>query len=81
MSVVILGHLCLSFNAYIFTPIALILIPLIGLTRLYSRARFPHHVILSWLTGVIGLYLGIHCCDFVGMHRYHLLSSSPMITP
>jgi hypothetical protein len=69
MAVVILGHLCISFNFYIFTPLALVLIPLIGLTRLYSRARFPHQVVLSWLTGSIGLYLGLHCCDFFGMHR------------
>ena len=32
---------------------------------MYSRARFPHQIVLSWLFGVIGLVLGIHYCEVV----------------
>ena len=55
MSVVILGHFCMFYNFILVFPLAAIVTFVIGLSRVYSRSRFPHQIVASWLTGLLGL--------------------------
>lgn len=68
MSVVIIGHLCIYHSLFLLFPLGTLLILVIGMSRVYSRARFPHQIIGSWITGALGLYTGLHCCDMFGFH-------------
>jgi len=68
MAVVILGHYCVHYKSVLLFVAAIALIALIGFSRVYSRSRFPHQIVGSWLTGLIGLYAGLHCCDMFGFH-------------
>ena len=69
MSVVILGHMILSFHSIAFIPLAALIVILIGSSRIYSRSRFPHQIIGSWILGVFGLYVSIHCCHMIEIHK------------
>jgi len=76
MSVVIVGHYALYSQMWSTWTRALVLYPLgtltcflVGFTRVYSRARFPHQIIASWALGVLGLTVGIDFCNWCGFHR------------
>ena len=43
----------------------LLIIALIGFSRVYSCARFPHQILASYLTGCVGLALGIQLREHV----------------
>lgn len=68
MSVVILGHFCLFYNFVLVFPFAVVVTFVIGVSRVYSRSRFPHQIVGSWITGLIGLYVATHCCTIFGFH-------------
>jgi hypothetical protein len=55
MSVVILGHFCMFYNFILVFPFAVAVTFVIGVSRVYSRSRFPHQIVGSWLTGLLGL--------------------------
>jgi membrane-associated phospholipid phosphatase len=72
MSVVIIGHIFLRLPnntpeettfAYVFLCVGLVLISLVGFSRIYSRARFPHQIVGSWALGTVGLVAGTHYCE------------------
>jgi hypothetical protein len=75
MSVVIVGHIFLRTGSWIFLPFGIAIALLVGFSRVYSRARFPHQIVLSWVLGFVGLVVGIHYCEnmnggFHGMHEF-----------
>lgn len=75
MSVVIVGHIFLRTGSWLFLPFGVIVTLLIGFSRVYSRARFPHQIVASWALGFVGLVVGIHYCEvmnggFHGMHEF-----------
>jgi len=55
MSVVVFGLLMQKFTQPWFAVLALCCIFLVGFSRVYSRARFPHQVLGSWVGGFVGL--------------------------
>ena len=69
MSVVVMIHLYISFKSKFFLPLALFVIFIVGFSRVYARARFPHQVVGSWLLGLMGLYASMHCCDHMQFHN------------
>lgn len=69
MSVVILGHMCFSFKTILFFPIALPIIFIVGFSRIYSRARFPHQIAGSWILGIVGLVFFSECYEKIGFHK------------
>jgi hypothetical protein len=69
MSVVIMGHLSLGLHSVLFLPLALAVVLVVGFSRVYSRSRFPHQVVGSWLCGLAGLAIGMHCCEQMNFHR------------
>lgn len=69
MSVVVLGHLLVVWRSLLFLPVALLVVLLVGFTRVYSRSRFPHQVVGSWLLGVVGLVASMHCCQRAELHK------------
>ena len=69
MSVVVMIHLYISFKSKLFLPVALFVIFMVGFSRVYSRARFPHQVAGSWLLGLLGLYASMHCCNHMEFHN------------
>lgn len=73
MAVVVIGHIfkCTSHWLVLFLGIPLVL--LVGFSRIYSRARFPHQIIASYLSGIVGLLIGIHYCEVLG-GGFHNLS-------
>lgn len=68
MSVVILGHFCMHYTFIFMFPLAVLVTIIIGLSRIYSRSRFPHQIAGSWITGLVGLYVSSHCCTIFGFH-------------
>lgn len=75
MSVVIVGHIFLRTGSWAFLPFGILVTLLIGFSRVYSRARFPHQIVASWGLGFVGLVIGIHYCEvmnggFHGMHEF-----------
>mmetsp|Transcript_28951 Transcript_28951/g.48611 ORF Transcript_28951/g.48611 Transcript_28951/m.48611 type:complete len:339 (+) Transcript_28951:377-1393(+) len=70
MSVVIMGHLFFSFKSIWLLPIGLAVICVIGFSRVYSRSRFPHQIVGSWLFGLIGLLASMHCCEKMSFHTW-----------
>ena len=64
-----MGHLFLSFKSILLLPLGLLTVAVIGFSRVYSRARFPHQIVGSWLTGLIGLILSMHCCERMSFNR------------
>jgi membrane-associated phospholipid phosphatase len=73
MSVVImldLTHLIKPFAfKLLFFILALVVIFLVGFSRIYTRSRFPHQVAGSWILGFIGLILSIPCCESMNLHQ------------
>lgn len=69
MSVVILGHFLIYFKIWLLLPLAILIISLVGFSRLYARSRFPHQVVGSWMSGFVGLFLAMQCCHQIGFHR------------
>ena len=69
MAAVIMGHLIIKFKSILFFPIALGIIFLVGISRLYTKSRFPHQIFGSWICGFIGLFVCIHFCEFLAFHR------------
>jgi hypothetical protein len=55
MSVVVFGLLMQKFPQAWFAAVAMCCIFLVGFSRVYSCARFPHQVVGSWIAGFIGL--------------------------
>jgi len=69
MAVVIMGHFVIAFKSLLLLPIALGVIFLVGISRIYTRSRFPHQIVGSWLLGIIGLFLCIRFCEYLELHR------------
>jgi membrane-associated phospholipid phosphatase len=69
MSVVILGHLVISFKSFLLFTIALGVVFIVGISRLYSRSRFPHQIVGSWILGVGGLFFSIYFCEYLAFHK------------
>ena len=69
MSVVIMGHLFLSFKNIWLLPLGAIVVFVIGFSRVYSRSRFPHQIVGSWLAGFVGLLVSMHCCERMNIHK------------
>lgn len=57
MSVVVFGLLMQKFPHLWFTMVAFCCILLVGFSRIYSRARFPHQIVGSWIAGFMGLQI------------------------
>ena len=57
MGIVILYHISYHYNYYLLYVVNSIIVFVIGLSRIYSRSRFPSQVVCSWATGIIGLIL------------------------
>lgn len=75
MSIVIVGHIFLRTGSWLFLPFGIFITLLVGFSRVYSRARFPHQIVASWGLGFVGLVGGIHYCEvmnggFHGMHEF-----------
>ena len=68
MAVVVMGHLTMHLQSVAFGLMAVVVAFVVGVSRLYSRARFPHQVFGSWLLGVPGLFVSTHCCTSMGLH-------------
>ena len=66
MSVVVVGHIFKSTGSILFLVFGIPLALLIGFSRLYSRARLPHQILLSYLAGLLGLLGGTHYCENMG---------------
>ena len=68
MAVVVMFHLSWYFGSILFLLLALMVIFVVGVSRLYSRSRFPHQIVGSWITGFIGLIVSTHCCRSMDLH-------------
>jgi len=68
MAVVVMGHLTMHLQSVAFGLLGVVVAFVVGVSRLYSRARFPHQVFGSWLLGVPGLLVSTHCCTSMGLH-------------
>ena len=68
MAVVVLGHLCLSLQSFALVPVAVIVILVVGFSRIYSQSRFPHQIIGSWIAGCVGLVVTLQCCNTISFH-------------
>ena len=68
MAVVVMFHLAWYFGSILFTLFALMVIFVVGVSRLYSRSRFPHQIVGSWITGFGGLVASTHCCRSMDLH-------------
>jgi hypothetical protein len=69
MSVVVTGHLLMHFQSVFFVPLAVIVVLIVGFSRLYSKSRFVHQVVVSWISGVFGLFVGLSICRKVNFDR------------
>ena len=68
MAVVVMFHLTWYFGSILFLILALMVILVVGVSRLYARSRFPHQIVGSWMTGFIGLIASTHCCRSMDLH-------------
>eukprot|EP01036_Dinobryon_divergens_P034200 gene34200-44183_t len=59
MCVVVLGHMCLSMGSLWLVLGSVALTLLIGFSRVYSQARFPHQILGSWILGGVGLLVSL----------------------
>jgi membrane-associated phospholipid phosphatase len=77
MSVVIMGHLCMSaeytLTFLIMVPISLGVVAIVGASRIYARSRFPHQIAGSWVLGFIGLIFWSYVCEYMAFHKYVFL--------
>ncbi len=55
MSIIVFGQLMKKFPYIWFILLSLIIIFIVGFSRIYSKARFTHQIIGSWVIGFIGL--------------------------
>jgi len=69
MSVVVMGHLFLSLNSLTLLPIGIVVCFVVGVSRIFSRARFPHQIVGSWGLGFLGLVVSMHCCEKMSFHK------------
>ena len=69
MSVVIMGHFTLHTSLPLMLLPSLVVVFLIGFSRVYTRARFPHQIVGSWVLGLFGLSMGYDCCRRLEYHR------------
>jgi membrane-associated phospholipid phosphatase len=69
MSVVIMGHIFIHLKILFLLPLVVLTVIVIGISRIYSRSRFPHQILGSYLLGVIGLQLSINCCEIIQFHK------------
>lgn len=70
MSVVIMGHLFFSLKSILLLPLGLLVVFVVGFTRVYSCSRFPHQVVGSWLLGFFGLLVCMHIVDnYIKFHK------------
>lgn len=75
MSVVVMGNifsLIENWNLKLaFTPLGLFIVILIGFSRVYTRSRFPHQIVGSWILGTIGLVLVKSLCYRIQFHSMY----------
>lgn len=64
-----MGHFVIAFKSLFLLPIALGVIFLVGISRIYTRSRFPHQIVGSWLLGSIGLFSCIKFCEYLELHK------------
>lgn len=69
MAVVVMGHLTVYFQSIMFVPIAFVVVFIVGVSRLYSRSRFPHQIFASWFLGIVGLLVATSCCKGMDLHK------------
>jgi membrane-associated phospholipid phosphatase len=48
------GRIFLRTGSWIFLPFGIAIALLVGFSRVYSRARFPHQIVLGWVLGFVG---------------------------
>jgi len=73
MAVVVIGHLFRASLSWVVLVFGIPLILVVGFSRVYSRARFPHQIAASYVSGLVGLIVGIHYCEVLG-GGFHNLS-------
>jgi membrane-associated phospholipid phosphatase len=66
MAVVVVGHVFKSTSYWVVLLFGIPLALIVGFSRIYSRARFPHQILASYLSGVFGLIAGVHYCEVLG---------------
>jgi len=49
-------------------PVMVFVISIVGFSRVYTRARFPHQVVFSWAVAFLGYLLTDHCCERMSLH-------------
>eukprot|EP01031_Cornospumella_fuschlensis_P047961 gene47961-58749_t len=69
MSVVIIGHMFVTTKYLIILPLGGVVIFLVGFSRVYSKSRFPHQIVGSWILGVFGLIGGFAFCSIVKINK------------
>eukprot|EP01034_Spumella_vulgaris_P024025 gene24025-30321_t len=58
-----------SVRFVLFPILAVVIVVVVGFSRVFSRSRFPHQVVGSWICGTAGLVLGMHCCEKMNFHK------------
>lgn len=74
MGVVILFHISYHYNYYLLYLLNSMIVFVIGLSRIYSRSRFPFQIICSWATGIIGLIVAeiiYNTMDYKNLCTHH----------
>jgi hypothetical protein len=69
MSVVVIGHLLMCYPTLVGLVAGLSTIFVIGFSRVFSKSRFPHQIVGSWLLGVLGLLISVDCCKRFNIDR------------
>jgi hypothetical protein len=59
MSVVVFGHLCYVYRSLTLIILGTTMCFLIGTSRIFSRSRFPHQIVGSWILGIFGIFMVI----------------------
>lgn len=57
MAVVVFGSVFVESSSWAVKVGMLVVIFIIGFSRIYAASRFPHQIVCSWLTGMAGLIL------------------------
>ncbi len=63
MAVVITGHFALHFHSFLIFPFALAVDCVIGVSRLYTKSRFPNQLFGSAILRIIELLIGLQWCE------------------
>ncbi|RYH24767.1 phosphatase PAP2 family protein [archaeon] len=69
MSVVIIGHMFVTTKYITILPLGGALVFLVGFSRVYSRSRFPHQIVGSWILGMFGLIAGFAFCSMMKIDK------------